>query len=140
MPSAMFNPHPFAFTDMGDYIRIEIQENDVTRQIWMVDNEEAAANRSSHGYSRGHWEDGNLIVQTTGINNPYFNRAGASITESVVVDERFDVSEDGSRLAIAITTTDPTTLQEPVIIVQRLALLGETLHRFDCVRNDEVGL
>ena len=91
MPSAMFNPHPFAFTDMGDYIRIDIQENDVTRQIWMVDNEEAAANRSSLGYSRGHWEDGNLIVQTTGINNPYFHRAGVSITESVVVDERSDI-------------------------------------------------
>ena len=140
MPSAMFNPHPFAFTDMGDYIRVDIQENDVTRRIWMVDNEKAAANMSLLGYSRGRWEDGNLVVQTTGINNPYFNRAGVPITENVVVDERFEISEDGSRLAISVTTTDPVTLLDPVTIVQHLALLGETLHRFDCVSNDEGGL
>lgn len=74
------------------------------------------------------------------IDDPYFNRAGAPITENVVIDERFDISDDGSRLAISVTMTDPVTLPEPVTIVQHLALLGETQHRFDCVRDDEGGL
>ena len=30
----------------------------------MVDNEEAAANRSSLGYSRGHWDHGDLVMDS----------------------------------------------------------------------------
>ncbi len=86
----MSNPHPMHFVDGGDRITVYIQENDVVRTIYIGENEEGAAMEPGPlGYSVGHWENKTLVVRTTNINWPYFNRAGIPLSEDVVVDERF---------------------------------------------------
>ena len=66
------------------------------------------------GYSVGRWEDGALIVETTDIDYPYFNRVGVAQSEGVETFERFTVTDGGRRLDYELTITDPATLTEPV--------------------------
>lgn len=135
MPSTMSNPHPMQFVDNGDHITLNIQENDVVRVIWIGDNAAAAsAAPSPLGYSVGHWEDKTLVVRTTNISWPWFNREGIPLSRDAVVDERFEISENGSYLVIHVTTTDPTHFVDPVTTLRNYALFGEEVHEYNCVR------
>jgi hypothetical protein len=130
----MSNPHPMHFVDEGDRIVINIQENDVVRTIYLGENAEgAAAPPSRLGYSVGHWEGTTLVVRTTNINWPYYDRTGVPLSENVVVDERFEIDESGSHMVIRLETTDPVNFNEPVRSQRYYALLGEAVHTYDCV-------
>ena len=134
MPSTMSNPHPMQFIDNGDHIVLNIQENDVTRTIWITENADAAAAPPSPlGYSIGHWDDKTLVVRTTNISWPWFNREGIPISGNAVVDERFEISEDGSYLVIHVTTTDPENFLDPVTTQRYYALYGEEVYEYGCV-------
>ncbi len=134
MPSTMGNPHPMYFDANGDHITLNIQENDVVRTIWVGENADAAAAPPSPlGYSVGHWDDKTLVVRTTNINWPWLNRDGVPLSGDAVVDERFEISEDGSYLVINVTTTDPTYVVNPVTTRRFYALFGEEVHEYGCV-------
>jgi hypothetical protein len=113
MPATMANPYPMTFGKVGDDIQYRSEEFDILRTIHMNADAGASVEPSPLGYSVGHWEDNTLVVRTTNINAPYFNRVGVRQSADVVVDERFTVSDDGSRLDWEIKVTDPETLQEP---------------------------
>ncbi len=134
MPSTMSNPHPMHFVDGGDRITLNIQENDVVRTIYLGENAEAAARPPSPlGYSVGHWEGATLVVRTTNINWPYFDRTGVPVSEEVVVDERFEIDETGSRMVIRVVTTDPVNFEAPVTTQRSYALLGEDVKPYGCI-------
>ena len=134
MPSTMSNPHPMHFVDGGDRITLNIQENDVVRTIYLGENAEAAAQPSSPlGYSVGHWEGSTLVVRTTSINWPYFDRTGVPVSEEVVVDERFEIDETGSRMVIRVVTTDPVNFEAPVTTQRSYGLFGEDVKPYGCV-------
>ncbi len=134
VPSTMSNPHPIHFTDNGDRITVNIQENDVVRTIYIGENAEAAAQSPGPlGYSVGHWEDKTLVVHTTNIDWPYFDRAGIPLSEQATVDERFEIDADGSHMVIKLVTTDPVNFNEPIASQRHYALLGEALKTYDCV-------
>jgi len=122
------------FVDGGDRITVNIQENDVVRTIHIGGNAAAAAQPGGPlGYSVGHWEDKTLVVRTTNIIWPYFDRSGIPLSNNTVVDERFEISEDGSHLTIEIVTTDTANFNEPVTTRRYYALLGEAVKTYDCV-------
>lgn len=134
MPSTMSNPHPMHFVEGNDRITVYIQENDVVRTIYIGENTEAAARPVGPlGYSVGHWEDKTLVVRTTKINWPYFDRTGIPLSGEATVDERFEISADGSHMVIDIVTTDPINFNEPVSSQRFYALLGEAVKTYDCV-------
>ena len=129
MPSTMSNPHPMHFVDGGDRITVNIQENDVVRTIYIGENAEAATQPPGPlGYSVGHWEDTTLVVHTTRINWPYFDRTGipglthcsAGSSGSIVLRER-SVLQMPSKLAAldncdALTTIHSSnTLASPAL-------------------------
>ena len=113
MPPTMGNPYPMQFIEQDGNILLHLEEFDNVRTIHLVPD---AAPRAPTplGYSVGHWEEGTLVVDTTDINYPYFNRVGVAQSASVETLERFTVSEDGRRLDYELTITDPATLTEPV--------------------------
>ncbi len=134
MPSTMSNPHPMHFVAEDDRIIVYIQENDVVRTIYIGENAEAAAQSPGPlGYSVGHWEDKTLVVHTTNIDWPYFDRSGIPLSEQATVDERFEIDEDGSHLVIKLVTTDPVNFNEPITSQRYYALLGEAVKTYDCV-------
>ena len=113
MPATMANPYPMTFVRAGDDIQYRSEEFDIVRTIHMDGDPGAEPEPSPLGYSAGHWQDNTLVVRTTHINAPYFNRVGVRQSAEVVVDERFTVGDDGSRLDWTIKITDPVTLTEP---------------------------
>ena len=64
------------------------------------------------GHSVGHYENGDLIVDTMGLTAGAVTAGGRRTPETRLV-ERFQVAPDGKRLTITYTWTDPKLYQKP---------------------------
>lgn len=114
MPNTMGNPYPIEFKQVGNTIVMRAEEFDVSRTIHLDAEPDPSVPHSHMGYSVGHWEnDDTLVVSTSNINYPYFNRVGISQSEDVHVEERFNVDDAAGELHYELTVTDPWALTEP---------------------------
>jgi hypothetical protein len=67
---------------------------------------------SSSGYSIGHWEGGELVVETRGL--PVGGTPSGGLKgPDTVMHERFRVVDGGKQLKVAFTIEDPTLLAKP---------------------------
>lgn len=133
MPPLMGNPYPMEFVDRGNVIELRFEEFDAVREIHLDGDVPAGHQASPMGYSTGRWEDGALVVTTTRINWPYFNRLGIRQTESVEVREQFQLADGDETLLYELTVTDPDTLTEPYEWNGRwIWRPGEVVGRYDC--------
>lgn len=115
MPRAMsLNPRPVEFVDNGDTILLYLEEFDAQRTIHLSNAVPQDTPYSPLGYSVGRWEERSLVVTTTHISYPYFNRDGIPQSREVTVEERFSLSVDDGELGYQITVMDPQTFSEPV--------------------------
>ncbi|MDE0001519.1 MAG: DUF6152 family protein [Rhodospirillaceae bacterium] len=134
MPALIGNPYPMEFVQVGDVIELRFEEFDLVRRIHLdstVDPADVAA--SPLGYSAGTWEGDTLMVTTTRINWPYFDRVGAPQSTDVVVEEAFRAVDDGEGLEYTMTVTDPSTLLEPFVWEAAWEWRrGEEVGRYDC--------
>ena len=134
MPGLMGNPYPMELVQVGDNIELRFEEFDALRTIHIGDVADAADIPPSHlGYSVGHWEGETLVVSTSRVSWPYFDRVGVPQTENVAIHERFTAVENGDRLEYVLTVTEPTSLVEPFVwnayfVWKR----GEEVNRYDC--------
>ncbi len=137
MPNIMSNIWPFEFVDEGEVIRLKIEEFDQIRLIHMQESS-AEPTPQPMGYSTGKWEDGELLVTTTGILPDYFGAQGITLGSKALVVERFTLSDDESRLDYAMTVTDPATFTAPVIQHTWWTWRpGEMIKPYDCVEVPE---
>ena len=134
MAFIMENPYPMEFVDHGEEIHLRIEEYDLVRRIHM--SPEAAAQEpaaSLLGHSVGRWEGDTLVVETTRIDYPHFDKTGIPQTGAVRNVERFSLNEDGSRLNYTVTVTDPAIFTEPVVMTKTWAYRpGETINPYQC--------
>ena len=134
MPRIMVNPHPFEFIDRGNEILLRTEFYDIARIIQMNRDAPPEDMPSSRlGYSVGAWENGTLVVRTSHVDWPYFDRAGTPQSEDVEIVERFTLSDDQARLDFDITVTDPATFTRPAQLRGYWLALGESILRYDCV-------
>ena len=122
------------FVDAGDTILLKLEEYDTVRRIAMKGN---AAERGPArlGRSTGRWDGSTLIVTTTDIDYPYFNGNGVPLGRGAVLEERFAVNDDGSRLEYTITVTDPTAFTAPVTLRKAWEWRpGEAVRPYECRR------
>ena len=117
MPGLMGNPYPMEFAQVGDDIEMRFEEFDALRTIHMGTEvaRPAEVPSSPLGYSVGHWEGRTLVVDTSRINWPYFDRSGAPQTENVAINERITAVENGNRLNYVMTVNEPASLVEPFV-------------------------
>ena len=116
MPATMGNPHPIEFIELHEAIELRSQEFDLIRTIHMgASADPANVPPSPLGYSVGRWEGDTLVVTTTRLNAPYFNRQGVPQSELAQIDERFTVDAEAGRLDYVLTVTDPVNLTEPFV-------------------------
>lgn len=115
MPRAMsHNPRAVEFVDEGKVILIRLEEFDAQRTIHMDGSIPNNVPPVPLGYSVGHWEDGTLIIETTHIDYPLFDREGVPQSSEVTIVEKFSLSDNEEELAYEITVTDSETFTEPV--------------------------
>ena len=135
MPGLMGNPYPMEFVQVGDNVELRFEEFDALRTIYMGDDVARPADvpLSPLGYSVGHWEGETLVVDTSRINWPYFDRSGAPQTENVAINERFTVVENGNRLNHVMTVDEPATLVEPFVLdAYYIWKPGEAVNPYEC--------
>jgi len=118
MPTIMEAPYPHRFVRDGENILWHQEEYDTLRTIHMSPDANAEGMPASLlGYSVGRWEDDRtLVVTTTNTTWRHFDTVGIPLSEDVVLEERFVVAQDGSRLDYTMTVTDPVTFMEPVVL------------------------
>ncbi len=135
MPAQVGNPYPLEIIQGDGVLELHSEEFDVVRTVHIDDAvDPSTVEPSPLGYSVGRWEGETLVVETSRINWPYFNRIGAPQTENVVVDERYSLNDDGSRLNLVMTVTDPVTLVEPFVWEAYWILRpGERVESYDCI-------
>jgi len=139
MPATMGNPYPLRFVQVDpSTIEIREEEFDRVRTIHLNADPAADVEPSPLGYSVGHWEnDRTLVIKTNRIDAPYFNRVGVRQSEAVEVDERFEVSVDGSRLDYNLVVIDPATLTEPwAWHAHWIWVPGEEVGKYECAVAD----
>ena len=139
MPAVMGNPYPMEFVQVGRDIEIRLEEFDAVRKIHMGTNTARPAQiaLSPMGYSVGRWEGKTLVVDTSRISWPYFDRAGAPQTSNVTINERFTVIQDGNRLEYVLTVNEPATLVKPFIWNAYFVWKpSEMINRYDCTNED----
>ena len=70
---------------------------------------------SASGHSVGHYENGDLVVDTTGLMAGTTGFGHGYKTPQTHLTERFHVSPDGQRLTITYTWNDPEIYEKPLV-------------------------
>jgi hypothetical protein len=133
MPRIMITLFPYEFVDRGNAITLRSELYDTERTIHM--DRTAPPPGEPHsilGYSVGEWRDGELFVKTTLVNWPYFDQSGTPLSDRVTVAERYQLSDDQTRLDLELTVVDPSTFEKPAIIRNSWLAYGDTIRRYDC--------
>ncbi len=130
MPRTMANNWPMEFVDEGDRIRMRLEEFDIERVIHL---EGGTPEPSPWGYSVGRWDDDDLVVETSMITLPDFDR-GVPLTADAEITERFSMSEDERELGYELTVIDPSTFTEPVTLTSSWVWRpGEIVKPYNCI-------
>ncbi len=136
MPELMLTPAPMEIVAGDDRIIIHTIWPDPPRTIHMGEDAGDLPATTSHlGHSIGRWEDENtLVVTTTNVDWPYFDRAGTPQSDQISFVEHFIMTEDRSRLDYLATATDPVMFTAPVELTYAWTwLAGERIPANDCV-------
>lgn len=113
MPYLMNTSYPIEFERRGADILLRMELTDSERLIHMDPGQEPApGSYSLHGHSTGRWEDDYLIVETDGIDAPYFYGDGTPQSRAIQLLEYFRVNETGDRLDYRLVVNDPETFAE----------------------------
>ncbi|MGD8324717.1 MAG: DUF6152 family protein [Gammaproteobacteria bacterium] len=111
--------HPIRFVRSGDDIVLKNEYFALDRRIHMDPGfEPAALEPTPLGHSRGHWEDGVLVVTTTRIDWPWFQLyglEGVPQSPAMTIVERFRPSAAYDLLYYDISATDPDTFTRTVV-------------------------
>ncbi len=118
MPDVNFEPVPMDITDQGNRIRIRSEEYNMERYIYM-DSLLAQPKPSPTGHSVGRWDGDTLVVETTGIDWPFYSEIGIPQSDQVRYLEHFWLSENGNFLNYSIEVTDPIVLTESITLIER---------------------
>ena len=109
LPRIFGSPYPMEIVDAGThYLMVFLQDN-TPRRVYM-DGREALPDQpvSSMGFSKGHWEERTLVIETTHLAPGWLDGSGYPMTggAGTRVVERWSVSADGLTLDRTMTIYD----------------------------------
>lgn len=120
-----FNPLPLKMTREGDILHINYEEWNLDRTVYM-DGREFPDNleHTRLGYSIGHMEGEDLVIETRGISAEIYNpfHGGGGHSDQLSGIERYSLLDGGNILSADMTLTDPVTLKEPYMFHKKWAL------------------
>jgi hypothetical protein len=106
-------PFPMEIHVATELIAIKHEYYDMVRIIFMDERKHPAADvpHTKAGHSIGHWEGGDLVVDTTHLASATMLNNGFSHSDDMHVVERFRVSPDGSTLWVTQSYEDPAVFE-----------------------------
>jgi hypothetical protein len=133
-PLIMITPLPVEFVREGDDIVLNIEEYDSVRRIHLSPEAVAPEEHTLMGFSRGHFEGRDLVVETDHIAAGYFDHTGVPQSDRIETIERFMPNEDYTRMDYSLTTTDPVNFSEPFTLTRYFVWKPEsTVHSYECL-------
>lgn len=123
---SMTLPYPYRISYRDEStLLIERDQMDDIRVIHL-DRTVPAGEPSQQGHSVGWFEDGDLIVETTGFTaDRWGTHTGIDSSDQKQLRERFSLTDGGMGIEIEITVTDPVYLREPVTFLHRWVKVAE---------------
>ena len=122
----IFAPHQISFVQHDDRVEMLYGEWTIRRTIWLDGRKPPAELAPSPmGYSTGRYDNGALVIETTGIDANLAPWGGGFFTLEVYdgrhsdqlrAVERYARSADGQRLILDVTLDDPWALEQPVTL------------------------
>jgi hypothetical protein len=111
-------PHAVQFTQTEDQISLYYSEWTARRTIYLDGRQPPADLEPSRlGFSVGHYEGETLVVETIGVSADHSN-AGFGHSAQLTSVERYFLTEDGNRLEVEVTLSDPLTLKVPLVMAR----------------------
>jgi len=111
--------HPIRFVESESDILLRNEYFALDRVIHMDPDVDLSGRAPTPlGHSKGHWENGSLVVLTSGIDWPWFQLYGLEgVPQSPAIEivERFTPNAAGDELRYDLGATDPATFTETVI-------------------------
>jgi hypothetical protein len=130
---------PFKILQTPKVVLVLHEENQVFRQIFLDGRKpvEDAVPRFM-GYSTGHWEGDQLVVETTDVNDQgWLDGMGHPHTDRMRVTERFR-RRDAGHLEVQITIDDPGAYTSPFTYTVKSTLVPEDdLLEYFCTENEK---
>jgi hypothetical protein len=110
-PRAMYLPYPFQIVQSTNTIHVDFAFANAARTIHFDAVDEPPAN-TAMGFSRARWDGDTLVVDTTGLQGSWLDRAGNFYSESAHVIERFTpITSDA--MQYEVTIEDPAVFTRP---------------------------
>lgn len=108
IPLSIATPYPFKIVQTPDLIVILYETGNLFRQIYLDGRKPLPdAEPTWMGYSAGHWEDGTLVVESSGFNDKtWLDARGHPHSESLRLTEAYSRPDIG-HLNIRMTVDDP---------------------------------
>ncbi len=116
LPRIFGAPYNMDIIDAGNFYLMLFIEHNTPRRIWMDGRTPPAETPSTPmGYSVGHWEGNELVVETTHLAAGWIDGSGYPMSDKARIVERYTPSKDGLTMARTMTIYDPTNYTEPVV-------------------------
>jgi len=109
LPRIFGAPYNMDVVDAGDHYLMIFIEHNTPRRVWM-DGRTAPENTppTSMGYSVGHWEGRELVIETTHLAAGWLDGSGLPMSgDGTRIVERYVPSEDGLTIDRQMTIYDP---------------------------------
>jgi hypothetical protein len=143
LPSLLMLPYVYQITIDGESVDLFHEYSQIRRPV-VLNNETRNVTDPTFGVRTGRYEDGTLIIETAEFPSmpaglasgwdPNGNGADIPSSEQKRLVERYVVSDDGARLTLNYTVTDPVYLTEPFSdqIEWHRMPADATIHQFEC--------
>jgi len=139
VPKINMAPVPFKIVQTEKLVVLVYEAFNLWRQVFLDDREFADdLNPAWLGYSKGHWEGDELVVETRGINGKqWLDNGGLPTSDKLTVIERFRRPRYG-RLEIVVTINDSTYYTKPwTVTTAARRIHGTELFEFICNENEK---
>ncbi len=132
---ALQGPFPIEIYQGSDLMVMRLEYMDMARVFVMGDKPgwPADAPHTKVGYSRAKWEGDQLVVVTTHLKSATITNNGLDHSDSIVVTERFRLTDGGRTLVASQLYEDPEVLENRgVRYISWRKATGDHVHAYDC--------
>jgi hypothetical protein len=134
----LFGGQPIFFIQTPEKVLIIYEGDHQVRHVYLNVPHSVNPKPSWYGESVGHYEGGELVIDTIGQNSKTVVDAYRTPhTEKLHVVERWHLINDGKGLEVNIAVDDPDTFNEPWSTFQRYQKGRQTLEEEACAENNQ---
>jgi hypothetical protein len=136
----LWTTEPFFFiqSPKSNAVYMLWERDSLTRRIYLTDQHSENVKPSWFGDSIGHYDNGELIVDTIGLSTKlsFLDMYRTPHGDKLHVTERFKLTPDGKFLEASVKVEDPDTLKEPMYMTARWRKQERAWREFICAENN----